>query len=72
MLSKSAFNALLKIIEEPPEYLVFILATTDPQKILDTVKSRCQMFGFKNISMDGIINRLKYVCNLESIKYDEA
>ena len=72
MLSKSAFNALLKIIEEPPEYLVFILATTDPQKILDTVKSRCQMFGFKNISMDGIVNRLKYVCNLESIKYDEA
>lgn len=71
MLSKSAFNALLKIIEEPPEYLVFILATTDPQKILDTVKSRCQMFGFKNITMNGIISRLKYVSGLENIKYDE-
>lgn len=71
MLSKSAFNALLKIIEEPPEYLVFILATTDPQKILDTVKSRCQLFWFKNISIDGIIGQLKYVCEKENIWYDD-
>lgn len=72
MLSKSAFNALLKIIEEPPEYLVFILATTDPQKILDTIKSRCQLFGFKNITTAGIIWQLKFVCSQESINYDDV
>ncbi len=71
MLTKSAFNALLKIIEEPPDYLVFIFATTDSQKILETVKSRCQLFWFKNISVEWIVWRLKYVCQQENIQYDD-
>ncbi len=65
MLSKSAFNALLKILEEPPSYLHFILATTDPQKILPTVLSRCQRFAFKRHSLATIIERLLEVADKE-------
>jgi DNA polymerase-3 subunit gamma/tau len=55
MLSKSSFNALLKIMEEPPSYLMFILATTDINKIPETVVSRCQIFNFKKLSKEDIV-----------------
>ena len=70
MLSIGAFNALLKTLEEPPEHVIFILATTDPQKVPETIISRCQCFSFKRISNDDIINRLSYVCKSENIKID--
>ena len=73
MLSSGAFNALLKTLEEPPEHVKFILATTEPQKLLPTIVSRCQRFDFKRISNDEIISRLKYVCNESKIEIsDEA
>jgi len=56
MLTREAFNALLKTLEEPPEYVVFILATTDPQKIPPTVLSRCQRFRFKKLTSDEVFN----------------
>ena len=59
MLSAGAFNALLKTLEEPPEYVVFILATTDPQKMPVTVLSRCQRFDFHRISKETMVNVLK-------------
>ena len=68
MLSTGAFNALLKTLEEPPEHVKFILATTEPQKMPATILSRCQRFDFKQISNDDIIKRLKIVCN--EIKVD--
>ncbi len=71
MLSIGAFNALLKTLEEPPEHAVFILATTDPQKVPETIISRCQCFSFKRISNEVIENRLKYVCKTEKIKIDD-
>ena len=71
MLSDSAFNALLKTLEEPPEHVLFILATTDPQKVPDTIISRCQCFSFKRISEDVIKERLKYVCKQEKIKIED-
>ena len=71
MLSIGAFNALLKTLEEPPEHAVFILATTDPQKVPETIISRCQCFSFKRISDDIIINRLKDVCEQEKIIVDD-
>ncbi|MBQ6134785.1 MAG: DNA polymerase III subunit gamma/tau [Bacilli bacterium] len=71
MLSIGAFNALLKTLEEPPEHAVFILATTDPQKVPETIVSRCQNFSFKRISSDVIFDRLSFVCNQEKIKVDE-
>lgn len=71
MLSIGAFNALLKTLEEPPEHAIFILATTDPQKVPETIISRCQCFSFKRISDNVIKNRLKYVCNEENILIED-
>ena len=71
MLSDAAFNALLKTLEEPPEHVIFILATTDPQKVPETIISRCQCFSFKRISDDVIKERLKYVCKQEKIKIED-
>ena len=67
MLSTPAFNALLKILEEPPEHLVFILATTELQKVPATILSRCQRFSFKRISAEDAAARLKYVAEKENI-----
>ena len=71
MLSTGAFNALLKTLEEPPMHAIFILATTDLQKVPETIVSRCQCFSFKRISNDSIIERLRYVCDQEKIKIDD-
>ncbi len=71
MLSIGAFNALLKTLEEPPEHAIFILATTDPQKVPETIISRCQCFSFKRISDKAIVDRLKYVCFSEDIDVEE-
>ena len=67
MLSKHAFNALLKTLEEPPENVIFILATTEPHKVLDTIISRCQRFDFKRITTDDIVKRLEYISQQEGI-----
>lgn len=72
MLSPSAFNALLKTLEEPPEHVKFILATTEPQKLPATILSRCQRFDFKRISNEDIIKRLKIVCEESQIEITEA
>lgn len=71
MLTNHAFNALLKTLEEPPENVIFILATTEPQKVLETITSRCQRFDFRRITTDDIINHLKYVAKSEKIKIDD-
>lgn len=71
MLSTGAFNALLKTLEEPPEHVKFILATTEPQKIPPTILSRCQRFDFKKISNENIIKRLSFVCEKNNVKADE-
>ncbi|WAM07150.1 AAA family ATPase [Mycoplasmopsis cynos] len=71
MMSKSAFNALLKTLEEPPKHTVFILATTDPQKIPLTILSRVQRYNFKRMSDLEIINHLKKVLDNEKIEYDD-
>ena len=71
MLSTSAFNAFLKTLEEPPEHVIFILATTDPQKVPETIISRCQCFSFRRISDEMIVERLKFVCNEEKIDIDK-
>jgi DNA polymerase-3 subunit gamma/tau len=71
MLSTSAFNALLKTLEEPPSHVVFILATTDPQKIPATVLSRCQRFNFKRVPVKRIVDRLRVVCQGEGIEADD-
>ncbi len=68
MLSTGAFNALLKTLEEPPEHVKFILATTEPQKLPATILSRCQRFDFKRISNEDIIKDLEYVCKESNIK----
>ena len=68
MLSQGAFNALLKTLEEPPEHVKFILATTEPQKLPATILSRCQRFDFKRISDEDIVKRLKIVCNESKIE----
>ncbi len=70
MFSSSAFNALLKTLEEPPSHVVFILCTTDPQKIPETVLSRCQRLEFHRISDDDIAERLEFVCKSEGFEYD--
>ena len=73
MLSQGAFNALLKTLEEPPEHVKFILATTEPQKLPATILSRCQRFDFKRLSNNDIIKRLKIVCKESKIEItDEA
>ncbi|HQX75853.1 MAG TPA: DNA polymerase III subunit gamma/tau, partial [Thermoflexales bacterium] len=71
MLSTSAFNALLKTLEEPPPHVVFILATTDPQKIPATVLSRCQRFNFRRVPIKLIVQRLRKLCEGEGIEADE-
>ncbi len=71
MLSKSAFNALLKTLEEPPAYVVFILATTEPHKILPTVLSRVQRFDFKRLIPKQIIGKLKYMVRNEKVSIDD-
>src|SRR5689334_10395805 len=65
MLSIAAFNALLKTLEEPPEYVVFVLATTDPQKLPATVLSRCQRFDFRRIGLAPMVAHLRYICEQE-------
>ena len=71
MLSAGAFNALLKTLEEPPKHVIFILATTEPQKVPLTIISRCQCFEFKSIPNNLIEERIKYICNEEKIKITE-
>ena len=71
MLTDSAFNALLKTLEEPPEYVVFILATTEVQKLPATILSRCMRFDFKLISENDLVNHLKYIFDDSKIKYEE-
>ena len=71
MLTQGAFNALLKTLEEPPKHVIFILATTDPQKVSDTIISRCQCFSFKRISEVENYNRLKEICGKENIKVSD-
>lgn len=71
MLSQSAFNALLLTLEEPPEHVIFILATTNLESVPITIVSRCQRFEFKRITDDDIIERLKYVCKEEGISCEE-
>lgn len=71
MLTNQAFNALLKTLEEPPENVIFILATTEPQKVLETITSRCQRFDFRRITTDDIIKHLKHIAKIEQIKIDD-
>ncbi|MCS7056511.1 MAG: DNA polymerase III subunit gamma/tau [Thermoflexales bacterium] len=71
MLSTAAFNALLKTLEEPPPHVIFILATTDPQKIPATVLSRCQRFNFRRVPVDKIVARLRQLCEAEGIEADD-
>lgn len=71
MLTAGAFNALLKTLEEPPKHVIFILATTDPQKVSSTIISRCQCFSFKRISDDCNVNRLREISDLEKIEIDD-
>ena len=71
MLSSGAFNAFLKTLEEPPTHCIFILATTEKHKIIPTILSRCQVYNFKRISIDGIVNHLKNICKKENIDFDE-
>jgi len=72
MLTKEAFNALLKTLEEPPSYIKFILATTDPLKLPATILSRTQHFRFKSISTTKIVEHLAYILNLEKIEYEDG
>lgn len=72
MLTIEAFNALLKTLEEPPEHIVFILATTEVQKLPSTILSRCQRFDFRRISVDSIVSRLKYVAEKEHVTIDDS
>ncbi len=67
MLSKSAFNAFLKTLEEPPKHVIFILATTEKHKIIPTILSRCQIYDFKSIQVSDIVKQLEYICEKENI-----
>ena len=71
MLSNQAFNALLKTLEEPPSHVIFILATTEPHKIPETILSRCQRYDFKKISENDIFERIKYICKEEKIEIED-
>ncbi|MCP4453060.1 MAG: DNA polymerase III subunit gamma/tau, partial [Planctomycetes bacterium] len=71
MLTVAAFNALLKILEEPPAHVKFIFATTEPNKVLATIQSRCQRFDFRNISAPDIAKQLKNVLMLEKIDFQD-
>ena len=70
MLSPAAFNALLKTLEEPPSHVVFILCTTDPQKVPETIHSRCQRFDFRRISNEALVSRLGAVCVAEGVEFE--
>lgn len=70
MLSTAAFNALLKTLEEPPDHVVFILCTTDPQKVPETIHSRCQRFDFHRLSNEEIVSRLGAVCMAEGVQFE--
>ncbi|MBR0474318.1 MAG: DNA polymerase III subunit gamma/tau [Erysipelotrichaceae bacterium] len=72
MMTPSAFNALLKTLEEPPEYCVFILATTEPHKVLPTIVSRCQRFDFNKVPVPVMKERLRYIVDKEGIKCDDS
>lgn len=72
MLTKEAFNAILKTLEEPPEHVKFLFATTSPNRVPDTVQSRCQRFDFKAISVADISNRLSQICSTENILTDDG
>ncbi|MGL5542416.1 MAG: DNA polymerase III subunit gamma/tau [Fusobacteriaceae bacterium] len=71
MLTKEAFNALLKTLEEPPEHALFVLATTEPDKVLPTIISRCQRYDFKTLSQEAMSNRLRYISDQENISIDD-
>ena len=71
MLTVSAFNALLKTLEEPPSHIKFIFATTEPNKVIPTIQSRCQRFDFSNIGPASIAGQLKFILEQEKIKYEE-
>lgn len=71
MLSQGAFNALLKTLEEPPGYVIFILATTEPQKIPSTILSRCQRFDFKRVASEELFKRLKHICTQMEIEIED-
>ncbi|HET9495079.1 MAG TPA: DNA polymerase III subunit gamma/tau [Chloroflexia bacterium] len=72
MLSVSAFNALLKTLEEPPPHVAFILATTEVHKVPATVASRCQRFDFRRVPLKAMVDRLRYICEQESIEIEDA
>ncbi|MBR5685629.1 MAG: DNA polymerase III subunit gamma/tau [Muribaculaceae bacterium] len=72
MLSQAAFNAFLKTLEEPPEYAIFILATTEKQKVIPTILSRCQIYDFARITVPDIVQQLNYVCEQENIEAEPA
>ena len=72
MLSQAAFNAFLKTLEEPPEYAIFILATTEKQKVIPTILSRCQIYDFARITVPDIVQQLQYVCGQENIEAEPA
>ena len=72
MLSKAAFNALLKTLEEPPAHVMFIFATTEPNKLPDTILSRCQRFEFKRIPMTVVVDHLQKICEVEAIQIDRG
>lgn len=72
MLSQGAFNALLKTLEEPPSYVIFILATTEPQKIPNTILSRCQRYDFKRVSNKDLLGRLEFICQAEEVEYETS
>ena len=71
MLSNAAFNAFLKTLEEPPSYVIFILATTEKNKVIPTILSRCQIYDFKRIEIEDIKNKLKEILNIENIEFDD-
>lgn len=72
MLSNAAFNALLKTLEEPPAHALFVLATTEPHKIPETIKSRCQRFDFRRVSLQAIIGKLERICEAEGVAAEPA
>ena len=70
MLSVAAFNALLKTLEEPPSHVVFVLCTTDPQKVPETIHSRCQRFDFRRIAPESMVSRLGAICIAEGVEFE--
>jgi DNA polymerase-3 subunit gamma/tau len=72
MLSAAAFNAFLKTLEEPPSYVIFILATTEKQKVIPTILSRCQIYDFSRITIDDTVRHLQYVASRENVQAEEA